>query len=119
VLAQRLVRVLCPKCKERYDPTDEFLATWKIPREKAVRFFREHDKGCPACMGTGFRGRTGIYELMVVDDSIRDLLVGRPSIQAIKAAARKTGMRTLQETGLYKVVEGMTSVNELARVTRK
>jgi general secretion pathway protein E len=119
VLAQRLVRVLCPKCKERYDPTDEFLATWRIPREKAVRFFREHEKGCPACMGTGFRGRTGIYELMAVDDSIRDLLVGRPSIQAIKAAARKGGMRTLQETGLNKVVEGMTSVNELARVTRK
>ncbi|MFM8578965.1 MAG: GspE/PulE family protein [Planctomycetaceae bacterium] len=119
VLAQRLVRVLCPKCKEPYVPTDDFLATWKIPKEKAGHFFREHDKGCPDCMGTGFRGRTGVYELMVVDDSIRELLVGRPSIQAVKAAARKAGMRTLQEMGFFKVLEGMTSLNELARVTRK
>ena len=116
VLAQRLVRLLCPKCKEPYRPPAEFLQKFGIPPEKAQVFYRE--KGCDHCHGTGYRGRTGIYELLVCDNSIRDLLVGRPSIQAIKAASRKNGMRTLQEAGLAKVVAGVTSVNEIARVTK-
>jgi general secretion pathway protein E len=116
VLAQRLVRLLCPQCKEPYKPAAEFLAKFGIPAEKAAVFYRE--KGCPECHETGYRGRTGIYELLIVDNAIRDLLVGRPSIQAIKAAARKKGMRSLQEAGLAKVITGLTSVNEIARVTK-
>jgi type II secretory ATPase GspE/PulE/Tfp pilus assembly ATPase PilB-like protein len=79
-------------------------------------FYRE--QGCPACNGTGYRGRTGIHELMVFDNAIRALLVGRPSIEAIRAAARKGGTRTLQESCLYKVIEGVTSLNECARVSK-
>ncbi len=116
VLAQRLVRVLCDKCKEPYKPTAEFLASVRLPADKVNVLYKE--KGCPACNGTGYRGRTGVHELMVFDGAIRELLVGRPSIQAIRTAARKAGMRTLQEEGLRKVVAGITSVNEVIRVTK-
>ena len=116
VLAQRLVRVLCDKCREPYKPTAEFLKAAGIPADKVDVFYKE--KGCPACNGTGYRGRTGVHELMVIDGPIRELLVGRPSIQAIRAAARKAGMRSLQEDGLRKVMAGITSVNEVVRVTK-
>jgi general secretion pathway protein E len=116
VLAQRLVRVLCDTCKEPYKPSAEFLKSAGIPADKVNVFYKE--KGCPACNGTGYRGRTGVHELMVCDGKIRELLVGRPSIQAIRTAARKAGMRTLQEEGLRKVIAGVTSVNEVVRVTK-
>jgi type II secretory ATPase GspE/PulE/Tfp pilus assembly ATPase PilB-like protein len=116
VLAQRLVRVLCGKCKEPYKPSPADLKRYGIPADKVAAFYRE--KGCEACNGTGYRGRTGIHELMVFDNKIRELLVGRPSIEAIRAAARKGGMRTLGESCLYKVVAGITSVNECARVSK-
>ncbi|MFN9271782.1 MAG: GspE/PulE family protein [Planctomycetia bacterium] len=116
VLAQRLVRVLCDKCKEPYKPSPEDLKRYGIPVDKVGVFYRE--KGCAACNGTGYRGRTGIHELMVFDNKIRELLVGRPSIEAIRAAARKNGTRTLAESCLYKVISGVTSVNECARVSK-
>ncbi|NBW95690.1 MAG: type II/IV secretion system protein [Planctomycetia bacterium] len=116
VLAQRLIRVLCGECKQPYKPTPEFLKSAGIPADKVNVFYKE--KGCPACNGTGYRGRTGVHELMVVDKAIRELIVGQPSIQAIRTAARKAGMRTLQESGLQKVIAGITSVNEVVRVTK-
>ena len=116
VLAQRLVRKLCDTCKQPYTPAPELLQRFGIPVEKGQVFYRE--KGCKDCHGTGYRGRTGVYELMVVDNTIRNLLVGRPSIQAIKAAARQAGMRTLQQSALYKVVAGVTSLEEIVRVTK-
>ena len=116
VLGQRLIRVLCQECKEAYKPTPEFLKSAGIPADKVNVFYKE--KGCPACNGTGYRGRTGVHELMIFDKAIRELIVGQPSIQAIRTAARKAGMRTLQEAGLLKVIAGITSVNEVIRVTK-
>jgi len=116
VLAQRLVRVLCPKCKEPYPAPEEFRQKIGAPADKEVTIYKE--KGCPACHGTGYRGRTGVHELLVFDNAIRDLLVGHPSIQAIRAAARKSGARTLQEAGIAKVLAGVTSLNEIVRVTK-
>ena len=116
VLAQRLVRVLCPKCKEPYPAPPDFKQKIGIPADKEVTIYRE--KGCPACHGTGYKGRTGVHELLVFDNAIRDLLVGHPSIQAIRAAARKGGMRTLQEAGIAKVLAGVTTINEVVRVTK-
>jgi general secretion pathway protein E len=116
VLAQRLVRVLCPKCKEPYPAPAEFRQKLGVPPEKEVTIYKE--KGCPACHGTGYKGRTGVHELLVFDNAIRELLVGHPSIQAIRAAARKAGTRTLQEAGIAKVVAGITSINEIVRVTK-
>jgi type II secretory ATPase GspE/PulE/Tfp pilus assembly ATPase PilB-like protein len=119
VLAQRLVRVLCAKCKVPYKPPPEFLARCGLDPAEETTFYRENEKGCRACVGTGFRGRTGVYELLVFDNTIKDLLVGRPSIQAIRAAAKKAGMRTLQDSAMQKVVSGMTSLSEVARVTKQ
>ena len=118
VLAQRLVRVLCAKCKVPYTPSPELLAKCGIPPGRVATLYRENEKGCSACLGTGFRGRTGVYELLVFDNAIKDLLVGRPSIQAIRAAAKKAGMRTLQESAMHKVIAGMTSLSEVTRVTK-
>jgi len=118
VLGQRLLRMLCPKCKVAYKPAPEDLRRYGIPADRATVFFRENEKGCPECNGSGFRGRTGIYELMVFDKGVRDLLIGRPSIEDLRAAARKAGMRTLRESALLKVVEGVTSLSECARVAK-
>jgi type II secretory ATPase GspE/PulE/Tfp pilus assembly ATPase PilB-like protein len=74
------------------------------------------EKGCPSCLESGFKGRSGVFELMVLNDEIKDLLVGRPSILAIKKVAKKFGMRTLQEDGMRKVIAGITSINEVHRV---
>jgi len=116
VLAQRLVRVLCPKCKEPYPAPEDFRKKMGVPPDKELTIYRE--KGCAACLNTGFRGRTGVHELLVFTDEIKDLLVGHPSIQALRAAGRRGGMRTLQELGMAKVLQGITSIAEVARMTK-
>ncbi len=116
VLAQRLIRVLCPECKQGYEPSREVLRRLGIPSDRVQQFFKE--RGCDACQGTGYRGRTGVYELMMLDSEIRSLLVGRPSLEAVRGAARKAGMRTMWQSALYKVVNGETSLTEAERVVR-
>jgi len=116
VLSQRLVRVLCEECKEPYKPKPEWLRKANLPPDKIDVFYKA--VGCEACRGTGYRGRTGIFELMAVSDRIREILRERPSINAIKAEARKAGMLYLQEEGLKKVITGVTSITELLRVTK-
>ena len=115
VLAQRLVRVLCPKCREPYQPQPELLKALGVRFDKPPVFYRE--KGCKECFGVGFRGRTGIYELLEIGPEVRALLVGQPSIEAIRAAARKAGMKSLRLDGLRKVVAGVTTLDEVTRVT--
>lgn len=114
VLAQRLTRVLCTKCREPYVPEDDFFRELGLRPGFVPHIYRE--KGCPSCLESGFKGRSGVFELMVLNDEIKDLLVGRPSILAIKKVAKKFGMRTLQEDGMRKVIAGITSINEVHRV---
>jgi general secretion pathway protein E len=116
VLAQRLVRVLCKRCKEAYTPPDDFLKKLGVPAGKTVSLFKE--VGCTSCLESGYRGRTGIHELLVFDNSLRDLLVGRPSIQDIRQAGRQAGMKTLKQSGIQKVLIGITSLNEVMRVAK-
>ena len=116
VLAQRLIRVLCKRCKEAFVPPPEFLQKLGIPAGQELTLYKE--TGCPNCMDTGYRGRTGIHELLVFNNEIRDLLVGRPSIQDIRNAGRKAGMKTLKQSGLQKAVAGITSLNEVMRVAK-
>jgi general secretion pathway protein E len=99
-LAQRLVRKLCPVCKRR----DEH-GHW-------------HPVGCPACGGTGYRGRTGVYELMVADDALRGLVHSRAPESALLAAAQRGGLRSMREDGERLVSAGLTSLEEVIRVTR-
>jgi type IV pilus assembly protein PilB len=112
VVAQRLARTLCNNCKQQAKTPDEVLAAHGL--EGAQLF---EPVGCMRCGGTGFRGRVGLYEVMVLTDEIRDLVVGHASVPVLSAAAEASGMRTMRQAGLEKVREGLTSLLEVTRVT--
>ncbi len=116
ILSQRLVRMLCDQCKQPYTPKPEFLQKINMRPDQVPYFFKA--VGCEACQGIGYYGRVGIFELLTLNDTVRDLIRGNPSIQLIKAESRKAGLRTLQEAGLRKVAQGVTSLKELIRVTK-
>jgi general secretion pathway protein E len=121
VLGQRLVRVLCDACKEPYKPKPEFLKKANLPVEKVDVFYRKPENPeqvCPQCNGTGYLGRTGIYELLVITEPLREMLRENPSLNKIKAEARKGGMIYIQEDGLRQVIQGRTSIDELLRVVK-
>jgi len=121
ILAQRLVRVLCPSCKKAYSPTAEELSQAGIT--PPILASAGHPKvlykaqGCPACQGTGYQGRTGLYELMLVDDDVRQLILKNVDSGTIKKAAVEHGMVTLLEHGAYKVAQGFTTAAEVLSVT--
>ena len=115
VLGQRLARRLCPDCKEPCAPPAGMLKKFNLKPGAVPHIYRE--KGCEKCDGTGYRGRTGIHELLVMNDRIRGLIVPNPSINVLKKAAVESGTLTLQIDGLLKVIHGETSVNEILRVT--
>ncbi len=115
ILAQRLVRVICPKCKEPYKPNMRTLKELGVQGDEEVILYR--GKGCEACLNTGYRGRTGIFEFLVVDDNLRGLILQTSDAATIKRAAIKSGMRTLREDGIRKVRMGITTIEEVLRVT--
>jgi general secretion pathway protein E len=118
VLAQRLVRVLCLDCREAATATDEELAEIGLPPSpEPVPVFRPN--GCPSCNHTGYRGRVGIFELMLVDDEIRGLLSQNTDSKSIKRRAMEKGMRSLRGDGASKVLRGITSVAEIVRATEE
>ena len=116
VLAQRLARTVCRSCKEPYVPAEEVLEQFGIAeRVKGRTFFR--GRGCQGCRFSGYRGRIGIYELLLVTDAIRDLINQRRSDTEIRKAAIKTGdLRTLYRDGLEKAVKGVTTLEEISRI---
>jgi type II secretory ATPase GspE/PulE/Tfp pilus assembly ATPase PilB-like protein len=119
IIAQRLVRVLCEDCKEPYKPNPEFLRKANLPPDKVDLLYRTPEAPeqiCPTCGGTGYLGRTGIFELLVVNDAIRELIRSDASENAIKAEARKNNMIYLLEDGLRQVIQGKTAIKELQRV---
>jgi general secretion pathway protein E len=121
VMGQRLVRILCDVCKEPYKPKPEFLKKANLPVEKVDVFYRRPENPeqvCQQCGGTGYFGRTGIYELLVLTETMKDMIRENPSINKIKAEARKNGMIYLQEDGLRQVIQGRTSIEELLRVVK-
>jgi type II secretory ATPase GspE/PulE/Tfp pilus assembly ATPase PilB-like protein len=121
VLAQRLVRLLCEACKEPYKPKPDFLRKANLPVEKVDVFYRRPENPeqvCQQCGGTGYFGRIGIFELMVLTEPMREMIRENPSITKIKAEARKNGMIYLQEDGLRQVIQGRTSIEELLRVVK-
>jgi general secretion pathway protein E len=121
ILAQRLIRVLCGECKKPYTPTDEELAmagiTPRILEEAGNPRVVYRAQGCPACQNTGYQGRTGIYELMLIDDDIRQLILKNVDSGTIKKAAVARGMLTLLEHGASKVARGITTAAEVLSVT--
>ena len=111
--AQRLVRKVCPSCKTAYRPPREALKFWRLDQVKNVNF--QQGRGCFNCMHTGFKGRTGVYEVLVIDDVIQNLILKRKSAHEIARAAKEAGnFTTLKENAAEKVIRGITSLEEAA-----
>ena len=117
VLAQRLLRRICPDCKRPYRASEEELSRLDLPPGAAVTLYR--GAGCAACSQTGYRGRTGIFELMVLDDDIRRLIGGKADSTAIKQTAIAKGMVTLKQEGAERVIQGHTTLEEVMRITQQ
>jgi type IV pilus assembly protein PilB len=117
VIAQRLVRKICLSCKTEYTPTIEQLMELELKPEDVAGKKLYYGKGCPACNNTGYRGRMGLYEIMVLDDDMRDMIVQHASTQVLRMEAKKRGMRTLRQCGLLAIYDGVTSIEEVVRET--
>jgi type IV pilus assembly protein PilB len=118
VMAQRLVRKVCPKCKQRVEPPAHILAGLGLRPEIAKKANFMKGKGCANCNKTGYRGRFGIYELMIMSSTIREMTFkGEPTLN-IRRVARKQGMRTLFEDGMIKALKGITTLEEVLRITK-
>jgi general secretion pathway protein E len=119
VLAQRLVRTICPDCKESYKPSDAersfFLSLANLPSS----FLLYRGKGCGRCKEKGYLGRTGIFELLVIDNEIRSMITEKIDSRTIKNHAISKGMKTLRTDGLEKALKGITTIEEVLRVTQK
>ena len=116
VVAQRLVRKVCEDCSEAYVPEDEeFFSLGLEPSEFSDVEFK-HGKGCPACMTTGYRGRTAVYEVVFADREIRELIRNNAGTAEIAAASHRAGSVSLFAAGIQKVKEGKTTLDEVRRV---
>ena len=111
--AQRLVRKVCPSCKTAYQPPREALKFWKLDQVKNARF--QQGRGCFNCMHTGYKGRTGVYEVLIIDDMVRNLILKRKSAHEISRAAKEAGnFTTLEDNAAEKVIQGITTLEEAA-----
>ena len=120
VLAQRLVRTICKDCKEEYVPTEEELKDIGLldePRTTNIKFYK--GKGCAKCMNTGYKGRIGIFELMIPDENIHNLIISKAPTEEIRKKAVASGMVVLKKDGIEKVKLGLTTVEEIVRVTEE
>jgi type IV pilus assembly protein PilB len=117
VVAQRLVRVICPKCKVQYKPSEEELYQLNLRPEDVKDKTFCYGKGCEYCNGTGYYGRTGVFEIMVITEELRNLLTQQPSTDHIRQVAKKGGMHLLREAGLLAIYDGITTIEEVVRET--
>ncbi len=117
IVAQRLVRRICTRCKTTHEPTEEMLMQLDLTLDDVQGKQMYYGKGCDYCNNTGYKGRIGIYEIMVLDDELRELIMQRSSTQLLRAEARKRGMRTLRYAGLNAMYEGVTSIEEIVKQT--
>ncbi len=119
ILAQRLVRVICEYCKEEYTPDEESLMNIGITPEMLRGRKLNRGKGCPECLNTGYRGRSGIFELMLMNEPLQNLVLKTSDANAIKQLAVDQGMMTLRANGAQKVLQGVTTIEEVFRVTHQ
>ena len=117
VLAQRLVRRICVECRTQFDPSDELLMELQLPIAQARKYKFYYGKGCQRCNNSGYKGRTGIYELLEVTDDIRDMIISDASVDDMRNIARSQGMTTLREAGLKLIFDGQTTIDEIVRET--
>ena len=117
ILAQRLVRRICKDCKEEYIPDAEALADLELTSDQIVGKTFYRGSGCDKCSGSGYKGRLGLYELLIMTDELRDLVVRNASTEEIRDLARKAGMVTLRDSGMVNMFEGHTTADEVIRET--
>jgi len=117
IVAQRLVRLICPHCKEEFHPTEEMLMELGLTTDDTAGRVFYTGKGCDYCRSTGYSGRVAIYEIMILDDELRDQIVQRRSSNVLRETARKHGMRTLRESGLLAIYDGLTTIEEVVAQT--
>ncbi|MGP1345239.1 MAG: GspE/PulE family protein [Phycisphaerales bacterium] len=117
IVAQRLVRTICPKCKESYEPSEEQLMELDLrPQDVTGRVFYR-GRGCDHCHGSGYKGRMAIFEIMVMDDGMRDLVMKQASSAVLREEARRRGMKSLRESGLAAIYDGNSTIDEVVRET--
>ncbi len=117
IVAQRLVRRICSRCKESYQPTEEQLMKLQLSPEDIGDRELYRAKGCDYCNNSGYRGRMALFEIMILDDTMRQLIMDEASSQQLMIEARKKGMRTLRESGLLAIYDGLTTIDEVAAET--
>jgi type IV pilus assembly protein PilB len=118
ILAQRLVRRICSQCRDEFDPGDNILMELEIKRENLTpdqKFYR--GKGCDLCNNTGYKGRVGLFELMIMNDDLRDMVLGNVSVDELREAARGFGMVSLRDAGTAFMFQGVTTPDEVIRET--
>ncbi len=117
VIAQRLVRRICLHCRESYRPAPEELKTLGLPEDAQIDLFR--GKGCEECLGTGYKGRIGVFEVLELDEKLKNLILATPNAAEIRKEALKENFKTLRQDALEKVLAGLTTSSELLAVTEK
>ena len=117
IVAQRLVRTICPRCKEEFTPTEEMLMELELTPEQVAGRTLYRGVGCEYCRHTGYSGRNAIFEIMLLDDELREMIMERASTNVLRQAARKRGMRTLRESGLMAIYDGLTTIEEVVAQT--
>jgi type IV pilus assembly protein PilB len=117
IMAQRLVRKICANCTEAYEPSEDELRSLNLKADQIEQAIFRKGRGCDRCRGTGYKGRMGIFEICVLDDEIRRMVNEGMSVAAIRQRARDLGMRTLREDGIRKVLNGMTTPDEVITST--
>jgi type IV pilus assembly protein PilB len=117
ILAQRLIRKVCSECKEQIQVHPQLLMDLGVPPDEVKTFPTFKGKGCPICSGTGYKGRLGLYEVMLLKDEVKELILARASTTEIKKEAIRMGMKTLRQSGIHKIKTGMTTIEEVLRAT--
>jgi type IV pilus assembly protein PilB len=117
ILAQRLIRKICSECREQIKVHPQLLIDLGVPPDEAKNFNVYKGKGCAICSGTGYKGRVGLYEVMTMKEEVKELVLSRSSTSEIKKEAIRLGMKTLRQSGIHKVKEGLTTIEEVLRAT--
>ena len=117
IVAQRLVRKICENCKTQFEPSESQLNELQLLPDDVKGKKFHYGRGCSKCNGTGYRGRIGIFEIMVFNDEIRDLIMNQASTNVLRAAGQKAGMRLLRDNGLTIIYDGITTIDEIAKET--
>ncbi|MCA9106321.1 MAG: type II/IV secretion system protein, partial [Planctomycetales bacterium] len=118
-LAQRLVRTICTKCKAKYTPRESVILEAGLTMEQAAKATFMKGKGCNHCQKSGFRGRLGIFELLVINSKVRELIFANANTTELRNFAVKNGMSTLYSDGIDKVMRGITTFEEVNRVAKR